>query len=451
MPATLNTNQKALLRRASEKAISGTLGRLKKNLRFNRWITASNPYRANPIRMLLTAPPSDPGALAQYIAASCPVHAADGWAYLGRAIGCHIRGDRFGARHLGYYAELRAGMSLLAGQGVGIFDRHHVIIDEFGAAHRLPKFTGGRWPGTHQIVWLALSHWADLVRSADTVSSTVTIGGHGLLDWLQQFAAATNVRVIAKKWLRNWGLDLQRLADDRDARNEASYRPTRLSSGQPLGMLAGASVIREMWATWEPRTANPFETLDRYLLRLSLEEAFRGPTGIEPANDPTGFAARVEATLVGLGFSGGVLTAWRDFLTRSADPHDPSILRHAAGSNATSSPWHHVEVMARATLLLRLSTGVAARLLVEADLDRAALAFWWQSLGEEAGLWEPGAEPTQFTDLWADVEDACGALEQWEGSATGSRMSYAGCQADQASSIIVLGQCERAALWGLGL
>jgi len=202
---------------------------------------------------------------------------------------------------------------------------------------------------------------------------------------------------------------------------------------------------------WEPQAASPFEMLDRHLLRISIDDAYYGQTGLRPANDPIGFAARVDATIGSFGFEPVASEAWRRFLTRLEDPHDPKLLTYAAGHDDTSSAWHHVQVLARATLLLRLSTGAAARLLVQAGLDKAALTFWWKPLGEESGLWEPGSEPAQFTDLWADVEVACDALESWESTTTGPRMSYAGCQADQSSSIAVLGQCERPALWGLGL
>src|SRR5439155_823755 len=160
----------------------------------------------------------------------------------------------------------------------------------------------------------------------------------------QEFGAVTSVRAIAKQWLRTWGLDLQQLADDRDARNEASYRPTRLSSGLPLDVQSGARVLREMWAMWDPRTANPFEVLDRHLLRLSLEEAFRGQTGAKPADDPIGFSGKVRATLDALGFADSGLTAWSEFLTRSTEPDDPPLLRYAAGTEPTASPWHHVQV-----------------------------------------------------------------------------------------------------------
>ena len=54
----------------------------------------------------------------EYVAASAPTHLIDGWSYLARAIDALLRGDAPAAVHLGYYAELRAAMSLLAGGGI---------------------------------------------------------------------------------------------------------------------------------------------------------------------------------------------------------------------------------------------------------------------------------------------------------------------------------------------
>ena len=34
--------------------------------------------------------------------------------------------------HLGYYAELRAVLAIVASEGIGIFDRLHFVIDEYG-------------------------------------------------------------------------------------------------------------------------------------------------------------------------------------------------------------------------------------------------------------------------------------------------------------------------------
>src|SRR5271168_3372640 len=124
--ASLSTATKRVLRKASSEPIQTTLASLKRHFKRGQWIGLSNRYRENTITKLK----ADvlPGAsiniphLAQYVAASCPLHCADGWSLLGRALDCHARRDADSARHFAYYAELRAAISLLASQGIAVFD-----------------------------------------------------------------------------------------------------------------------------------------------------------------------------------------------------------------------------------------------------------------------------------------------------------------------------------------
>ncbi len=80
------------------------------HLQTNDWIGTSNRYRSKIIEKLETDADSaaiDDASLAEYIAASAPLHCADGWSFLGRALTCHAHGDGDAARHFAYYAELR--------------------------------------------------------------------------------------------------------------------------------------------------------------------------------------------------------------------------------------------------------------------------------------------------------------------------------------------------------
>ena len=71
----------------------------------------------------------DGSSLAEYIACSIPLHLADGWTFLARGLDAIKAGDSDSAIHMAYYAELRAAMSLLAGDGVGVFRSRHVAIE----------------------------------------------------------------------------------------------------------------------------------------------------------------------------------------------------------------------------------------------------------------------------------------------------------------------------------
>lgn len=62
------------------------------------------------------------------MAASVIVHCFDGWSYLGRALEAEMAGDPQTAVHLGYYAELRAAMSVLASDEIGVFRNKHAVF-----------------------------------------------------------------------------------------------------------------------------------------------------------------------------------------------------------------------------------------------------------------------------------------------------------------------------------
>jgi len=58
--------------------------------------------------------------LAQYLALSSAAHVLDGWRYIAQSSMAFLSGSRTQALHLAYYAELRAGLAILAQSGIGI-------------------------------------------------------------------------------------------------------------------------------------------------------------------------------------------------------------------------------------------------------------------------------------------------------------------------------------------
>ena len=448
----LTAGQKNILRKSNRVSIQVVLGRLALHIRRNRWLGNNNTYRRNCIKVLEEHKggqlrPINHRHLSEYIVASAPLHCADGWSFLGRALDCHAQGDADAARHLGYYAELRGAMSLLATEGIGVFSRRHFVVESPQRCQEVkpPK-------GTHAIAWLALEHWSGLRRSTDLLATVIEPGGMPLVEWLDAFQGARSTwQPIGTEWLETWGLDLRRLSDDRDARNEASYRPTRVNARAFLDVFDSSSFMRSLWAICEPSTPSRFGLLDRHLLRLSLEQAFEAVTGKKAKDDPSGFRGRVATMLYRVAPSGLPTDEWRRFLTRDVQAEDSVLTTEARGTVAVRDPRHHIQVMARAVLLLRVATGACALLLREASFGRSELEFWWKNLGEERGLWEPGDEPDELLNLWADVDMALSDMHQWEISNSGTNASYARWHREQLYAISVLGECERIALWGLGL
>ena len=125
----LSIADKQGLRLASRQDMELAFISSKRHLQDNRWIGKTNIYAKNCVKTLyrqtrLRRNPNYPD-LSKYIAVSALLHCLDGWSYLGKAIACHSAGDSNSARHMAYYSELRAGVSLMSEEGVGIFNGRH--------------------------------------------------------------------------------------------------------------------------------------------------------------------------------------------------------------------------------------------------------------------------------------------------------------------------------------
>lgn len=447
MAQKLNTNDKTILRNARRDAVVRSFSLLKRHLKQSRWVGNGNRYRKNTTDTLSRDSKAGRALnhfhLTQYVAASAPLHCADGWAFLGRALDCHSRRDYDSARHFAYYAELRAAFSLLAAEGIGIFNTQHFALYD---CDNCKPFKGP----THQIVWQVLEYWAGLKKAADLLGAAIQVDGVSFGVWLDHFQPTSSLRAVGSKWLKTWGIDLRTFPEDRKMRNEASYRPTKMNTREKLDVEHSADFVCALWSLCEP-SASPFENLDRHLLRLALEEAFQGVSGATAASDPGKFRARVARMLSQVVSSPAASDEWANFLTRTNRSVDPSIVTQASRRDSTDVPEQHLQMISRAALLLRVATAASSRLLKESDTSTDDLKFWWSALGEERGLWEKAKQPANLRDLWADAETAVNGIREWTGRPGGPNKTFVSWRQDNAYDISVLGGCERIALWGLGL
>lgn len=459
MVLELSPAQKKTLKASSRRELERTFGQLRRHFARGHWLAQGNRYRVRCVQRIDDdAGPSGNGVadtdLAQYIAASAPLHCTDGWAYLGRALASAVRGDSGAARHLGYYAELRAAMSLLASEGIGVFNDRHFVLNDRGvceAVSRKLKGTNGPVARTHTLAWLALDHWASLRRSSELLAEVVAPEGVPLREWLAAFNPALTALPIGGKWLRSWGLDLKRLAEDQSARNEASYRPTRLNAQSALSVDRCSSFLREIWSLCEPAGGSRFANLDRHLLRESLKLTFHSVHG-KPANaKPKEFREEIESMLLAANVSSELAPTLGEFLEGQVNSGRAELLDEADGSAAVGEPDHHIQVIARAALLLRVATGASARLIRKQNLRRTDIQFWWEALGEEYGLWPPGHEPSDLQDLWADMREAITRVTDWENGTQATSRSYHSWNRECAEALSTLSGCESIGLWGLGI
>jgi hypothetical protein len=441
--APLGSAKRTILATASEAAINEAARRLGGYVDDQRWLPKRNRYGKDAVKRLRDD--HEQGSvrsrnLADYVAASAPLHCCDGWSLLGRAVGAHLRGDADAARHLAYYAELRGAMSLLATQGVGIFADRHFVIDENGAASLLISSK------THDAAWDVLEAWADSPRGADVLGTILTPAGRAISDWVAALPAGTSWKPIATDWLSHMGLDLRALSVDKDARNEASYRPTRLQARRGLSCTDAVSIAREMWALLAPEPSLPFTELDRYLLRRTLEQAFFAVEESTHRQAPRRFESAIVTAVreIDPGLSGA---EWERFLRRVDDPHDPPIMRVSETRPGVNSPYHHVSVMARALMLLRVSSGTVRHMLIEAGVGLGSLSFWWEPYGRERGLWSIPPLSSELMDGWADTELTLREVDDWIDQ--GQQATYREMWTALPSPVTDLASLEKVGLWSL--
>lgn len=393
--------------------------------------------------------------LAEYIAASAVTHCIDGWAYFGRSLNAILSGDHNCARHLGYYAELRATMAFLATEGIGVFDKEHIAVSKLGRCVKFSPNRSSKKPhrplgiGTHQFVWDALTEWVNSSNSSSVLNTLITAGGSPLTVWLSHFGNIPALsQQLAKDWLFTWGLDISRLASDREARNIASYRPTAFSSPASPTARDIVQAVQHAWQACEPQPGNPFATLDRILIRAAIRKAFIVGHNQSPRKAKKQFQLRVQSILNGVAPNGPPHFDWEEFLTSDAEnsPFDPLVL--ASGKATPMESIHCLQVTFRALLLLRVATGAARRLVNTLPGESIShLDFWVESVGTEGGLWSPSEKPQLTSDLWLDIEnslsDLMGSLENLD--------SFNKLSGTYAAQVAALSSCKRIGLWGVGL
>lgn len=419
MVISLDPADLATLARADASCIVNALARFRTQT-CPPWLPASHPYPDGALPTgradFAAVAPDD---VVKVIAVRGPLHAVDGWSYLGRALSALLSGQAHAARHLAYYAELRAALSLLASSGIGIFNRRNAVIDSAGAVHIMSERP------THEMAWLALAAWCGQSTSLERLITPVQLAGASLLLPFREFFPA-QILSAAGELMLNWGFDLQLGAMDREQRNLSSYQPTALT---PLRTTPAqdAEFLRMFWSLCRPNGVE----LERQLFRILLETEARSH-GLQVLD----FESRYDRLL-----DGAKAVMPFDFLTRVDDPVDHDFIIHLANRAQPAPPY---AMLCRAGLLLRLATGMAEENLRAAGVQPAAnLDAWWQDFGVVHGLWAPGAPPMNTADLWQDIDLA---LEDAATAPTGHRHEWLSALGGNAMQIC---QAERAALWGL--
>lgn len=383
------------------------------------WVRNSNRYIDDTIRKLNAD--KNAGTVhhqdaIDYVASSVFVHAHNGWNYLSSAVSAFLDADYPNCIHNAYYAELRATMSFLASQGIGVFNGNNILV----TAHGGTDFAQGTYSElrTHSFAKLALEQWLNDSINASNILSVVKVGGRSIGEWIDAtgFNRASHLPgMLASGWIREWSFDVGRIKDDQDLRNIVSYRPQRFNQSH-LGTFERISdriqFVDQLW-----QLVKPGNLFDRSLWRISLEYYYKSLFGITDLSSELSRVNDIEKLFQDAGVPSSSTTSQVliDFLTRTDGIAENDLFSLARTSirpigEGTIEP---LGVLSRAALLLNFSTREAQNLFQNLRVSKNDVKFWTDNVGVRTGLWEPGNEPTLFSDLWEDVELELDEIRRW--------------------------------------
>jgi len=380
-------------------------------------------------------PSAQEDAFADYIAAAAFIHAADSWAYLGRALSAVLSGDVHGAVHLCYYAELRAALSLMSAEGIYVGNGVTLALTSSGTARISTD-------GTHVAAWKCLDKWGSTSRARDLFGAIIRPIGSPLHEWANSVPGG--IQHVIADLIGDIAFDLSSFADDRERRNHVSYQPSRVEPDDLLATEA-SSVVDDVWTVLEPESRGTFPVLDRLLLSHILRGSYAASHAVldDDGNDTGSTDWSDWATWVAAVAPAGAISD-PYFLDLQDTP--VSAVRDAALNGVFTRSSGSVsaflrEMVLRTTVLTRLATGACVELLADSGLADDSVAKWVDGLGYARALWDKDDAPDPLIDLWAD---ALAAKEELENA---PKESYNTIVRSMKEYLAVLGQAERVAAW----
>ena len=379
-----------------------------------------------------------PKEILDVLAATGPSHCLDGWTFLSRALAALLSGDTHTTRHLAYYAQLRAALSLLHCYGIGIFNGVNFAVDAEGVPLNIGNNKSrDRGPGTHDAAWAALSGWAEQWDSARIFLNSMRFRGVSLLDSIDAVWPSAAAAPLVSRIIENWGVDLKHSAEEHGSRNVSSYCAHAFNLA-PSQVSSRLELVQSIWRSLEPDGRGGFPSLDRHLLRklMDLMKEEQSRIGSQSNLWRTAFK-RLDPKIRSF--------ATQDFLERIESPTDLQVFTHAENTQ----PGDVHAMVCRALLLLRLATGVVRSAFVDAhfDLESDDLQAWFDTVGIDRGFWTINQRPEELETLWDEISFAIEDLDHYVSGNPGDQFSFVNTLRDR---VAFLSQTERACIWGVG-
>ncbi|MEN5197253.1 hypothetical protein [Sphingobacterium faecium] len=394
--------------------------------------------------------------VSEYIAASSLLHNMDGWTYFGQAIVSLLRGDFNTAKHLLYYSELRSCMSFLASNGIGVFNSRHLIINKNGKVVLINDKVPNPHPnlrgsdnkiGTHDFTWDALNNIINCDKTLKIVFDNYYIEGIALNDWLGKFEVNESYKLtIARRFLKLLSFDIEYFAGDKDARNQASYRPTNIIQNNSVEYNIILKDIKKIWEFSKPIGRKGEISIDIALLSELLQMAFKYTQPFQKSFKAANkqYNARLNRMLDSFGIS----QSRKDQLKKYFNQTHENIYEPMSLVNF-KKPEFIRGIIYRSFLFLRLSNTYNKTIISNnSNINKDSLSFWWRPLGVNFGLWEEDGDPEDFQDLWEDIDmyaDDLNDIIQQNNYCTSSFWKK------HSNLAFLLGTCNRIGLWGLGI
>ena len=377
------------------------------------------------------------------VAACGPNHCLDGWGYLSRSVSALVARDGHSAKHMAYYAQLRAAMSILAISGVGIFNGLNICIDGNGAVHKLENSNENRkGRGTHDIVWPALDAWLRIDTNAARFLSAIKLHGSNFKDALDSIWPNRQPASIVVPLIDTWALDLSLASKHHIQRNISSYTPHGFNELQ-CSFQEEMEFLLDTWSALEPSVPNGFVQLDNHLLRRMFQMIH------EQDNSALEIPDRVLLAESSIALRYGELAPTlkqvipKSFLLSEVGVHEPQIFQLGLTDGTTPR-----SMISRAVLLLRAATAMNVLVLNEAGLseDGSEIRAWLDPLLLQRGIVGVDDIPDRMADLWDSTKFA---VEDFQSSLVGSHYEPAAFFSANENGTPSVTQLERAAMWGM--